>query len=158
MILCAIVATDKKNAIGKNNQLLWHLPADLKFFKNTTMGCPIIMGRKTFESIGRLLPGRENIIISRTNLTINGAVCFTSINDALNYCEKFNKVFIIGGAEIYNQTLPLITELYKTVVNAEFEADAFFPVTTNFKRVWHQCHDEDDKNKFNYCFEKWERI
>ena len=157
MILCAIVATDKKNAIGKNNQLLWHLPADLKFFKNTTMGCPIIMGRKTFESIGRLLPGRENIIISRTNLTINGAVCFTSINDALNYCEKFNKVFILGGAEIYNQTLPLITELYKTVVNAEFEADAFFPVTTNFKRVWHQCHDADDKNKFNYCFEKWEK-
>ena len=100
MILASIVATDFNNAIGKGNQLLCHLPADLKFFKTTTMGCPIIMGRKTFESIGRILPGRKNIIISRNkDLKIEGAEVYSSFEEVLKNVKE-EKAFIIGGAEI----------------------------------------------------------
>lgn len=158
MILCSIVATDNNNAIGKNNQLLWHLPADLQFFKKTTMGCPVIMGRKTYESIGRLLPGRENIIISRSQLAINGAKCFQSLQDAVNYCNAYDKVFIIGGAEIYKQTLPIVDIIYKTVVNAVFEADTFFPAFEGFVKEWEEPHMADEKNPFDYRFERWVRI
>ena len=101
MIIAAIVAIDLNHAIGKNNQLLWHLPADLKFFKQTTMGCPIIMGRKTYQSIGKLLPGRKNIIITRNeDFKIEGAEIYQSLNDAISKCDS-EKVFVIGGAEIY---------------------------------------------------------
>ncbi len=157
MILCSIVATDKNNAIGKNNQLLWHLPADLQFFKKTTMGCPVLMGRKTYESIGRLLPGRENIIISRSPLAISGAKCFQSIEEAINYCNVYDKVFVIGGAEIYKQTLPLVSVIYKTVVNAVFEADTFFPDFEGFDKEWEESHIADEKNQFDFRFEKWVR-
>ncbi len=157
MILAAIVATDINNAIGKNNQLLWHLPADLKFFKTTTMGCPIIMGRKTYESIGRLLPGRKNIIVSRNeNYLVEGAEVFNSLHEALKNREE-EKIFIIGGAEIYKQSLPLLTELYRTLVKSEFEADTFFPkISPNeFELIWEECYTADEKNKFDYCFQKW---
>ncbi len=159
MILAAIVAIDLNGAIGKNNQLLWHLPADLKFFKETTMGCPIIMGRKTYQSIGRLLPGRKNIIISRNNISVDGAECFSSINEALAYCNQFEKVFIIGGAQIYEQTLPLLNELYITRVHASFEADTFFQKITTppFTLVWEEAHQADEKNKFPFTFQKWEQ-
>ena len=101
MILAAIVVTDLNNAIGKDNKLLCHLPADLKFFKSTTMGCPIIMGRKTFESIGKVLPGRKNIIISRNaNLKIEGAEVYSSLKEVLENAKE-EKMFVIGGAEIY---------------------------------------------------------
>jgi dihydrofolate reductase len=160
MIIAAIVATDLNNAIGKNNQLLWHLPADLNFFKTTTMGCPIIMGRKTYESIGRLLPGRKNSIITRnSDYKVDGAFIFNSVDEAIKnlMCEK---LFIIGGAEIYNQSLHLITEVYKTLVKSKFEADTYFPdiEQSNFKLVWEECFTADEKNKFDYCFQKWERI
>jgi dihydrofolate reductase len=155
MILCSIVATDNHNAIGKNNQLLWHLPADLQFFKKTTMGCPVLMGRKTYESIGRLLPGRENIIISRSPLSINGAKCFQSLEKAINYCNAYDKVFVIGGAEIYKQTLPLVSIIYKSVVNAVVEADTFFPDFGGFVKEWEESHKADEKNQFDFRFEKW---
>ena len=159
MILAAIVATDLKNAIGKNNQLLWHLPADLKFFKSSTMGCPVIMGRKTYQSIGRLLPGRRNIIISRQNeFTVDGAEVYQGLEDALHQCKE-DKVFIIGGAEIYNQSFNLCSEIYRTLVKEQFEADTFFPDLNNsaFEMAWEECHEADEKNKFSYCFQKWER-
>src|SRR3954471_14757472 len=99
MVLSAVVVTDLKNGIGKNNQLLCHLPADLKFFKNTTMGAPILMGRKTYESIGRLLPGRRNIVITRkADYRIEGAEIYHSLDAAIKSCTE-EKVFIIGGAE-----------------------------------------------------------
>lgn len=128
MELSIIVAIAKNRAIGKNNELLWHISEDLKHFKSVTMGCPIIMGRKTYESIGRPLPGRRNIVISRdTCIDISGCECFNSIDDAVNACKSEDKVFIIGGGDIYRQTLPLADRLYLTVVDREYEADIFFP-------------------------------
>lgn len=159
MIIAAIVAIDLNHAIGKNNQLLWHLPADLKFFKQTTMGCPIIMGRKTYQSIGRLLPGRKNIIITRNeDFKIEGAEIYQSLNDAISKCDS-EKVFVIGGAEIYTLAMPLIKELYITIVKNKFDADTFFSKinTSQFNLVWEECHEADEKNKFDYCFQKWIR-
>jgi dihydrofolate reductase len=160
MILAAIVVTDLNNAIGINNQLLCHLPADLKFFKATTMGCPIIMGRKTYESIGRLLPGRKNIVITRSSdYKIEGAEIYHSVETALKSCTE-EKVFIIGGAEIFKQTLPQISEVYRTLIQHKFEADVWFPELkdSEFKMAWEECHVADEKNKFDYCFQKWERL
>ena len=160
MILAAIVVTDLNNAIGINNQLLCHLPADLKFFKATTMGCPIIMGRKTYESIGRLLPGRKNIVITRSSdYKIEGAEIHHSVETALKSCTE-EKVFILGGAEIFKQTLPQISEVYRTLIQHSFEADVWFPALkdSEFKLVWEECHVADEKNKFEYCFQKWERL
>ena len=159
MIIAAIVATDLNNAIGKNNQLLCHLPADLKFFKATTMGFPIIMGRKTYESIGRLLPGRRNIIITRSSdYRVDGAEIFHSLETALSSCTE-EKLFIIGGGEIFKQSLPLVTELYRTLIQHKFDADSFFPQIdpNHFRLSWEECHEADEKNKFGYCFQKWER-
>ena len=159
MIIAAIVAIDLNHAIGKNNQLLWHLPADLKFFKQTTMGCPIIMGRKTYQSIGRLLPGRKNIIITRNeDFKIEGAEIYQSLNDAISECDS-EKVFVIGGAEIYTLAMPMIKELYITIVKNKFDADTFFSKinTSQFNLVWEECHEADEKNKFDYCFQKWIR-
>ena len=159
MIIAAIVAIDLNYAIGKNNQLLWHLPADLKFFKQTTMGCPIIMGRKTYQSIGKLLPGRKNIIISRNeDFKIEGAEIYQSLNAAISKCDS-EKVFVIGGAEIYTLAMPMIKELYITIVKNKFDADTFFSKinTSQFNLVWEECHEADEKNKFDYCFQKWIR-
>ena len=159
MIIAAIVAIDLNHAIGKNNQLLWHLPADLKFFKQTTMGCPIIMGRKTYQSIGKLLPGRKNIIISRNeDFKIEGAEIYQSLNDAISECDS-EKIFVIGGAEIYTLAMPMIKELYITIVKNKFDADTFFSKinTSQFNLVWEECHEADEKNKFDYCFQKWIR-
>lgn len=157
MILAAIVVTDLNNAIGKNNRLLAHLPADLKFFKSTTMGCPILMGRKTYESIGRLLPGRRNIIISRNpNYRVVGAEHHLSVEAAIDSC-KSEKAFVIGGAEIYAQSLLHCNEIYRTLINERFDADAFFPdlESNGFTKVWEECHSADEKNKYDYCFQKW---
>jgi dihydrofolate reductase len=161
MKVAAIVATDLKNGIGKENKLLWHLPADLKFFKKTTMGCPIVMGRKTYESIGRLLPGRKNVIITRNSyFNVEGAFITNSIESALKELKSEEKVFIIGGAEIYKQSLPYIQELYRTLVKSEFEADTFFPRIDHeqFEITWQECHESDDANGFEYCFQRYQRI
>ena len=160
MNLSIIVATDLNNAIGKNNQLLWHLPADLKFFKATTMGNPVIMGRKTYESIGRLLPGRKNIIITRSKkYQVEGAIIASGLNQAFDLAGE-GKVFVIGGAEIYKIAMPHAHELYRTVVKETFDADTFFPEIKldEFKLVWEECHQADEKNKYEYCFQKWNSV
>lgn len=160
MILASIVATDFNNAIGKDNKLLWHLPADLKFFKTTTMGCPIIMGRKTFDSIGRVLPGRKNIIISRNkDLKIEGAEVYSSFEEMMKNV-KVEKAFIIGGADIYNLSMPYVTEIYRTLVKHEFEADTFFPEIkfADFSLDWEEEHVADEKNEFDYVFQKYVRV
>lgn len=159
MILAAIVATDLHHAIGKDNQLLWHLPADLRFFKATTMGCPVIMGRKTYESIGRLLPGRRNIVITRSaDYRVEGAEICHSLEAALSICNE-EKVFVIGGAEIFRMAMPRLDELYRTVVQATFEADTFIEDVNRsvFEMTWEECHEADEKNKYAYCFQKWMR-
>jgi dihydrofolate reductase len=159
MVLSAVVVTDLKNGIGKNNQLLCHLPADLKFFKSTTMGAPILMGRKTYESIGRLLPGRKNIVITRkADYRIEGAEIYHSLDAAIESCNE-EKIFIIGGAEIFNQAMPRLDEIYRTLIKHTFEADTFFPDLKNsaFKMEWEECHEKDEKNHYDYCFQKWVR-
>jgi dihydrofolate reductase len=161
MILSAVVATDLNNGIGIHNKLPWHLPGDLKFFKSVTMGYPIIMGRKTYESIGRLLPGRRNVIITRnSNYKVDGAEVYGSIEEAIKHCKNEEKVFIIGGAEIFNKSMDHLNEIYRTLVKHEFEVDTYFHGLDEkkFKKIWTEEHKADEKNKYDYAFEKYERV
>ncbi len=164
MIVSIIVATSLNNAIGKNNQLLWHLPADLKFFKTTTMGCPVIMGRKTFQSIGRALPGRTNVVVTRDeNFNADnqfGIIVVSSIDEALVKLHVEKEVFIIGGGEIYNQTIGMADKIYRTVVNTEIDGDVYFSDINSdaFNLVWEEKHEADEKNKYDYTYQKFERI
>jgi dihydrofolate reductase len=151
-----IVAMDDNRVIGKNNQLPWRLPEDLKFFKKVTMGHPIAMGRKTHESIGRMLPGRENIIITR-NLEYQqqGCTIFYSIQDFVENCRSLDKeVFVIGGAEIFKETFPYADRLYLTHIHEEFDGDTFFP-EFDFNK-WELKSSEkgikDEKNPYDYEF------
>ena len=163
MIVSIIVATSLNHAIGKDNQLLWHLPADLKFFKTTTMGCPVIMGRKTFQSIGRTLPGRRNVVITRDknfnsdnqfDLTVVG-----SIDEALVKLHSEKEVFIIGGGEIYKQSIDSVDSIYNTLVHTVIDGDVYFPEIdkSKFDLVWEEKHLADEKNKFDFTFQKFER-
>jgi dihydrofolate reductase len=128
MTLSLIAAVARNGAIGKDNTLLWRLPEDLKFFKRTTLGCPVLMGRKTFESIGRPLPGRRNIVITRnTTWRHDGVEVAHSLDDALARVATEVRVFVIGGGELYAQALPRADELILTEVDADFEGDTFFP-------------------------------
>lgn len=127
-MLSILVAADEANGIGKDNRLIWHIPDDLKRFKALTMGRKIIMGRKTYESIGRPLPGRENIVVSRTaDLQIPGCTVVNTIEQAVALILPDEEAFVIGGSEIYRQLLPQCKRLYLTRVHHSFEADAFFP-------------------------------
>jgi dihydrofolate reductase len=155
-----IVATSENNAIGKDNQLLWHLPADLKHFKDITTGHPILMGRKTYESIGRPLPNRRNIVITRQeDLTIAGVEIATSITEAISLCSTEKEVFIIGGAEIYKSALPFAHRIYLTTVHQHYEADAFFPALTmdDWNTIHQEYHHPDEKNSVAYTFSTLER-
>lgn len=164
MIISGIVAVAENNAIGKNNQLPWHLPEDLKFFKRTTIGKPVIMGRKTYETLGKPLPGRLNIVISsQNNLPVaEGVLVYNDIQAALDKAETDNEeIFIIGGGKIFEETLAEINRLYITVVKTTVaDADAFFPHLdhTHWKLVWHEEHQADDKHIYDYTFQHWERI
>lgn len=149
-----IVAMATNNGIGKNNQLLWHIPADLKHFKQITSGHTVIMGRKTYDSIGKPLPNRRNIVITRQPLSINGCEVMNSVQEALENCTDNEEVFIIGGAEIYRQTLPLVNTLYLTLVHQDFEADTHFPQikADEWQEISRENHQPDEKNKFSYSF------
>ncbi len=160
MTISLIVAVDENNGIGKNNQLPWHLPADLKHFKNLTTGHPIIMGRKTFESIGKALPNRRNIVISRqAGYTADGADVVSSLQDAFRLCQPAEEVFIIGGAQIFEHSLVLADVIYLTVIHHQFEADTFFPQID--KKEWKEMesisHLPDEKNKYSYTFIKYDK-
>ncbi len=128
MNISIIVAADEHNGIGKDNQLLWHISEDLKYFKKLTSGHSIIMGRKTYDSIGKPLPNRRNIVISRqTDLSIPGCEVVHALEQALVLCQQETEVFIIGGAEIFKHSIDLADTIYLTQVHAVFEADTFFP-------------------------------
>lgn len=125
-----IVAVSDNNAIGRNNELLWHISEDLRFFRRSTTGCPIIMGRKTFESIGRPLPMRVNIVVSRSYKTGEEVAVVQSLEEAFKLAEETNleRCFVIGGGQIYAQALPLVDRLVVTHVHTVIEdADTFFP-------------------------------
>ncbi len=155
-----IVAAAQNNAIGLNNKMLWHLPNDLRFFKNKTWGLPLIMGRRTFESLGKALPGRTNIIITRNHgYTAPDAVVVNTLQAAIDEALKLNskEIFISGGGEIYKQALPLANTMYITRVAASPEADAFFPEFDDDKwiRIEERKFSKDDKHAFDYSFEHW---
>jgi len=142
MFLSLIAALTPNRVIGANNRLLWRLPAELQYFKKTTLGKPIIMGRKTHESIGRALPGRRNIIISRDK-NFKAAECEVvhSLDDALALVKDNEEVMVIGGAQIYQQALPLAQRLYLTLVHHEFAGDVFFPEW--HAAQWHEVSREE---------------
>lgn len=149
-----IAACAENRAIGKNNQLLWHIPEDFKYFKNKTAGHVVIMGKKTFESIGRPLPNRTNIVITRDiNYKIEGCIVCHSLEEALEKAkeiEQQGEIFIIGGAQIYTLGMKYTDKLYITLVKGTFEADAFFPEYSEFKNVISEVKGES--NGFKYSF------
>ncbi len=149
-----IVATDNKGGIGKDNQLLWHLPNDLKRFKFLTNNHTIVMGRKTFESIGRALPNRKNVIVSRNiDLIIENCEVYHSLESAMN-AHALEDVFIIGGAEIYKQALTLADKIYLTKVDTELEADAYFPSINEaeWELVKFEKQEKDEKHLYEYAY------
>ncbi|MEY3348402.1 MAG: hypothetical protein RLY46_441 [Bacteroidota bacterium] len=166
MILSVVVAASIENAIGKDNQLLWKLPNDLKFFKNLTWGMPILMGRKTFESIGsKALPGRMNIVLTRQSTLIQGSqllVAAESMEHAMALAEKsgYKELFVIGGSELYRQIIPEADNIYLTRVDGKFpDADTYIDAIdqTKFQLVSTEEMPKDEKHQYAYRFETWQR-
>lgn len=157
-----IAAIAENNALGKDNQLIWYLPADLKRFKKETVNHAVIMGRKTFESMGKPLPNRTNILVTRDkNYKAEGCVVVNSINEAIKEAAKVDEnPFILGGAEIYKQAMSYTDRLDVTFVHHKFEADVFFPEID--KKIWKETSREDfkadDKNKYGYSFVTFKRF
>jgi dihydrofolate reductase len=161
MIISLIAAMDRNRLIGNNNQLPWHLPADFAHFKAVTMGKPIVMGRKTWESIGRPLPGRTNIVLSRNpDIQFEGAVCVSSFDEAVAAVPEAEEIMVIGGSSIYEMLLPKVSRMYLTYVDAEFEGDAWFPdYDENQWRVKEsRVHPADEKNLYSCRFVTLEKI
>ena len=156
-----IVAMANNRVIGKDNQMPWHLPADLQHFKSVTMNHPILMGRKTFESIGRPLPGRRNLVISRNpDLAIDGTETYTSIDDAVAACADVEEIMIIGGSTLYQQTIDRADRLFLTFIDLDTDGDAHFP---DWKHLdWHEVdresHEPDEKNPYHYEFVTLNRV
>lgn len=163
MTISIIVATDENSAIGKNNQLLCHLPNDLKFFKSLTNGCPIIMGRKTFQSLPKgALPNRRNIVITHNKeLQFDNCEMSSSIEESIRLCKNEEEVFFIGGATIYNEAIKFADVLYLTLIHHSFvDTDTFFPNIdfATWQEVWRENHEEDEKHKYAYSFIKYNKI
>lgn len=161
MTLTLIAAIAENNALGKNNQMLWHLPDDFKRFKQVTSGHHIIMGRKTFESLPGILPNRTHIIITRQpDFKAEGCIIANSLENALAACPQDDEVFVIGGGEIYKQALPKADKLDLTRVHGiDPEADAYFPEfdTADWKLVEKVHHPKDERHKFDFTFETYLR-
>ncbi|KAF3977250.1 MAG: dihydrofolate reductase [Methylococcales symbiont of Iophon sp. n. MRB-2018] len=160
MKLSIIVAMASNRAIGLNNKIPWHLSADLKKFKAITMGSPILMGRKTYASIGRPLPGRTNIIISRNpDYQVERCVVFNTVDKAIEFCQQYDEIFVIGGATLYQLILPKADLLYLTQINKRFDADTYFPDFN--KEEWNEIAreeiEEDESVDFSYSFITLER-
>ncbi len=163
MVISLIVAAAENNAIGKNNQLLWHLPNDLKFFKNKTWGMVVVMGRKTFEAVNKPLPGRINIVITKQeNWNASDVWVASDLDDALKQAAATNckEIFIIGGGEIYKQSILLADRIYMTRVHAALPGDTFFPVIeeSKWKLVENLDFVSDEKHAYPYSFQTWGKI
>ncbi|MBL7700757.1 MAG: dihydrofolate reductase [Ferruginibacter sp.] len=163
MTITLLVAAAENNAIGKNNQLLWSLPNDMKFFKNTTWGMAVIMGRKTYESVDKPLPGRFSIVITRqADWKKEGVIVASDLQDALKKAAatNCNEVFVIGGGEIYKWAIDIADKILVTRVHASFDADTFFPEVDETK--WRLTHNQDfgvdEKHEYAYSFQTWVRI
>lgn len=170
MVSSLIVAAGTNGAIGGDNKMLWHMPADMKYFKEKTTNNTIIMGRKSYEAIGHALPKRVNIVISKNeNYKLSDCYTVTSIDQALNLAQELyanseqiteQQIFVIGGAQIYKLAMPLVDKLFVTEIKGEFDGDAFFDkVDLNiWKEVSRDSHKKDEKNKYDYDFVIYERI
>jgi len=160
MKLSLIWAMDQNRLIGKQDALPWKLPADMQWFRKHTMNKPILMGRKTFESIGKPLPKRINIVLSRQkNLKIEGCIVVQSLDEAKAAVPSADEIMVIGGAEIYALLLPQADQLYITHIDEIFEGDAWFPTydLAAWQLVQDESHQADEKNTYNYRFEIWQR-
>jgi dihydrofolate reductase len=160
-LISMIAAMAKNRVIGADNTMPWHLPADLKHFKQVTMGKPVVMGRKTYESIGKALPGRKNIVISRSGFNAADASAVTTAQEALAVTGDADEVMIIGGGKIYEMFLPLSDRLYLTHIDVDVSGDTYFPdymAHADWEIKESQTHAPDQKNPFNYVFETLERL
>ena len=162
MLISLVVAASTNNVIGKNNQLLWSLPNDMKFFKNTTWAMPVLMGRKTFESLGKPLPGRLNIVITRQkDWKPEGATIVHSLEEAIKAAATadYKEAFIIGGGEIFKEAMTVADKIYMTRVDAELEGDAFFPVIdkTQWQLISEDSRAADAKHAYSYHFQLWQK-
>ena len=165
MTISLIVAASSNNAIGRNNELLWHLPIDLKFFKNTTWALPVIMGRKTFESVGsKPLTGRTNVIVSRKEglkSNYENVWFATSLDEAIEQAKKLEtkEIMIAGGAQIYEQALPIANRIYLTRVHVNLEADAFFPEfpVDEWNLTKSNDFEADEKHAYSFSIQQWDR-
>lgn len=160
--LSLLVAADENNVIGKDNQLPWHLPGDLKYFKNQTWGMPILMGRKTFESIGKPLPGRKSIVITRNKgWQHEGVTVVHSVEEAIETSKNLDvkEIFVIGGAEIFKTAFLQAGRIYLTRIHHQFDGDVYFPdVPANeWNLVSNRFCAADEKNAFAHSFQVWER-
>ncbi|WP_346837763.1 dihydrofolate reductase [Microbulbifer sp. SAOS-129_SWC] len=163
--IALIAAVARNGAIGRDNGLPWRISGDLKFFKRTTLGKPVLMGRHTFESIGRPLPGRENIVITRNpHWRADGVTCASSLEAAVEMARRsaagtgITEIMVIGGGQIYRQALPLAARLYLTEVDAEVEGDAFFPaLDENWSETSRECYPASDRDEYNYCIVQYDR-
>lgn len=159
-MITVIAAVAENNALGKENQLLWHLPDDFKRFKTLTSGHYIIMGRKTFESFPKPLPNRTHVIISRqANYQPEGCIVVNSLEQAIEACPKTEEVFIIGGGEIYRQSIEVADKLDLTKVHATFEADTYFPEVdlSEWQLVFEEYHPKDERHDFAFTFQTYFR-
>ncbi|HEU0112695.1 MAG TPA: dihydrofolate reductase [Flavisolibacter sp.] len=162
MILSLLVAADEQNVIGKNNQLPWHLPNDLKYFKNQTWGMPILMGRKTFESIGKPLLGRKSIVITRNeDWKYKNVDVVHSVEEAIEKAKEYGvkEIFVIGGAEIFITAFKQANRIYLTRIHHQFQGDVYFPEVSALQWNLVQsrfCH-ADEKNAYSHTFQVWER-
>lgn len=156
MKISVIVARAQNKVIGKDNQMPWHLPVDLAWFRQNTVGKPVIMGRKTYESIGRLLPKRPNIILSRSGFCVEGAYSATSLEQAIELAKRFadtDEIMIIGGGELFRQALPMAGTLYLTEIQAEIGGDTVFEFDEeNWKLVEEMWSEVDENNHYRCHF------
>jgi dihydrofolate reductase len=162
VIISFIVATSENNVIGKDNKLPWCLPTDMRYFKNVTWGMPVIMGRKSFESLGKALKGRTNIVVTRNkDWHAEGTQVVQSIDQAITLAAQTDakEIFIIGGAEIFRSALPSADRIYLTLVRGNFDGDAFFPdmEAGRWKMVSNRDCEADEKNAYALSFQVWER-
>ena len=160
MLISLIVAMDQNRVIGLEGNLPWHLPADLQAFKNITMGKPVIMGRKTYESIGRPLPGRENIILTGNRFyQAPGCIVVHSIEESLKAAKDFEEIMVIGGSTVYRSFLPLTGRIYMTLIDAVFDGDVYFPELdlTDWQEVSRKTFTKNDGQPFTYHFILLER-
>lgn len=161
MEISLVVAMDENRVIGADNRLPWHLPADLKHFKRITMGHPIVMGRRTWESIGRPLPGRTSIVLTRQDgYRAEGAVVVNSLEAAIEAAGECDELMVIGGAWLFQAVLDRAHRIYLTAIHAQFEGDTYFPGLNEdeWACVSREDHEKDDKNPCDYSFMVLERI